>query len=236
MKRIGSVSIWLLAMFSVYPARADLVDFDVRAGMNLVAFEGQPVIFAGFAADPDSGIATVEWDFNYDATTFVPDAAANGTLMPVHTFMEPGMYNVALEATNNNGLSMLSTLDVTVAEAQGFVVEAGPSRTGPVDQPILFAGFAADQASGITSIQWDFDYDGTHFVPNPSDDGELTPSNVFHTPGTYEVAMKATDGLGVSEIATTSAVVMPEPKFLGLSVLLLGPVVLRRKLRTSCQR
>ena len=237
MRRLGSVSICLMAMFGLSPARADLVDFIVNAGANLAAFIGQPIIFAGSAADPDNGIASVQWDFNYDGSNFDADPSANGTLMPLHTYGAPGTYQVALDATDNGGMSEIGTLTVTVTQAQSFVVEAGPSRSGSVGAPILFAGFAADPSSGISSIQWDFNYDGTHFVPTPSANGQLTPSNIYNTPGTYEVAVEATDGLGVSEIGTTTVVVTatPEPSFLRLSAVLLSVVILLYELRTRAR-
>src|SRR5215469_148499 len=105
MRRLGSVSICLMAMFGLSPARADLVDFIVNAGANLAAFIGQPIIFAGSAADPDNGIASVQWDFNYDGSNFDADPSANGTLMPLHTYGAPGTYQVALDATDNGGVS-----------------------------------------------------------------------------------------------------------------------------------
>jgi hypothetical protein len=121
-----------MAMFSVSPARADLVDFIVNAGENLAAFIGQPIIFAGSAADPDNGIASVQWDFNYDGSNFDADPSANGTLMPLHTYGAPGTYQGALDATDNGGMSEIGTLTVTVTQVQSFVVEAGPSRSGSV--------------------------------------------------------------------------------------------------------
>jgi hypothetical protein len=129
-----------MAIFGVSPARADLVDFIVNAGANLAAFIGQPIFFAGSAADPDGGIASVQWDFTYDGSNFVADPSANGTLAPLHTYGAPGTYQVALDATDNGGMSEIGTLTVTVTQPQSFVVEAGPSGSGSVGAPILFAG------------------------------------------------------------------------------------------------
>jgi PKD repeat protein len=86
---------------------------DVSAGTDLTVNAGQPVTFAGSAQDY-SGIATVEWDFNYDGADFVADPSAEGTLTPMHTFLEPGTYDVALRVVDNYGSDNLDVITVTV--------------------------------------------------------------------------------------------------------------------------
>src|SRR5262249_32274584 len=52
---------------------------------------------------------------------------------------------------------------------------------------------------------WDFQYDGTTF--NPEVTGTRTPTHQFASSGTYQVALRVTDGNGMSAIGVTQVVV-----------------------------
>jgi len=69
-----------------------------NAGADQSVNKGATVYFSGTASDPGGGPGPlqVEWDFNYDQTTFAPDPAATGTLTPTHEFDTAGDYLVAL--------------------------------------------------------------------------------------------------------------------------------------------
>jgi PKD repeat protein len=88
----------------------------VSAGSDLTARAGQAVTFHGSAGDY-SGIATVEWDFNYDGGgQFTADPGAEGNLNPTHTFPEPGAYDVALRAVDRDGSANIDVITVTVTD------------------------------------------------------------------------------------------------------------------------
>lgn len=75
---------------------------DVDAGPDRAVDVDSPVTFSGTAADY-GGIAKVEWDFDYDGVRFQADPTATGTLTPSRTFRNPGVYFVALRATDAAG-------------------------------------------------------------------------------------------------------------------------------------
>src|SRR5262249_36988539 len=54
-------------------------------------YAGTPITLQATASDDDgpSAITDIEWDFNYDGTTFQADPTASGTLTPTYTFASP---------------------------------------------------------------------------------------------------------------------------------------------------
>ncbi len=53
----------------------------------------------------------------------------------------------------------------------------------------------------IVTYEWDFDYDGVNFVPDPAAGTLATSTHAFGQFGTYRVAVRATDDAGKSDIA-----------------------------------
>ena len=78
-------------------------------------FIGKPVevkrIFTSTATDPDGTIASVAWDFDYDGVTFDTDST---NPLAAHTYTAFGNHTVALQVTDNDGLTNISTQVVTV--------------------------------------------------------------------------------------------------------------------------
>jgi PKD repeat protein len=187
----------------------------VNAGADATILEGGTAAFHGCFIQPNGRLGTfddaesIEWDFNYDGTTFVADSSAEGNLTPSHVFDVPGTYLVALRVTNKDGDVNVSTLYVDVANVAPEV-NAGPAQTISEGGTATFAGTVSDPGgpSDITSIQWDFDYDGQVFISDPSADGSLTPSHQYTTSGNYEVAFQVTDASGDSSLATIPVTVV----------------------------
>jgi PKD repeat protein len=97
--------------YTTYPRARFSYLPDPREGYEYVGrpIVGEPVTFnASGSYDPDDyfgdttpgGIATYEWDFDYDGTTF--DVDATGMIVN-HTYMEPGQYPVNLTVTDDEG-------------------------------------------------------------------------------------------------------------------------------------
>ncbi|HEY7427591.1 MAG TPA: PKD domain-containing protein [Gemmataceae bacterium] len=179
-----------------------------NAGTDQTINEGDTASFNGSYTDPDGTVSAsgIAWDFNYDGVSFNP--TVTGTLTPSYQFTTPGDYTVALQITDSNGMTSLSTLDVTV-NAVPPTVSAGTNLTVTAGQLVQFNGSASipSGANDPLSYAWDFNYDGQNF--NPGSASMLNPYNVFATPGTYTVALQATDGEGVSSLSTITVTVNP---------------------------
>lgn len=77
-------------------------------------YRGDEVTFWAYSTiDPAPAYSQIQWDFNYNGLSFVPDASANGDTTQ-HTFNTNGTYNVAAKLTKQAGGFDLATLSVTV--------------------------------------------------------------------------------------------------------------------------
>ncbi|HEY7315532.1 MAG TPA: PKD domain-containing protein [Gemmataceae bacterium] len=193
-----------LTSLSTLNVTVNAVPPTVSAGSNLTVTAGQLVQFNGSASVPSGANDPLSyaWDFNYDGQNFNPGSA--NTLNPYQVFATPGTYTVALQATDSEGVSSLSTITVTVNASNALVVDAGPDQALNEGDTAAFSGSYTDGNGTVSAstAQWDFNYDGHNFVANPSANGTLTPSYQFTTPGTYLVALQLTDSNNVTSIGT----------------------------------
>lgn len=163
------------------------------------AAEGDSLTLLGRASDSLNSAIGYTWNFGDGNST-------NGTGLtePTHTFVANATntpYTVTLTVTNGTDTEVL-TRQVAIAN-RAPEVNAGPDQLAHAGATVAFAGTATD-AGTITAIEWDFDYDGITFTPDPAVTGTLTPTHTFANPGTAVVALHATDANGSSAIATTS--------------------------------
>jgi hypothetical protein len=159
---------------------------EIFAGPSQTVYQGATVQFSGTATDPGGGsdIAAIEWDLDYNGTF---RAGASGTLSPSHTYDELGTHLVALRVTDTTGATGLDVTSADVKPSVALLVNAGVAQeTGPGTR-VSFAGSYTGGGS-ISSISWDFNYNGTTF--NPMISGTLTPTYTFTAPGNYRVALR----------------------------------------------
>ncbi len=186
---------------TVLPSSGLVVD----AGPDQFLNEGDTADFAASWSDASGTVDpnSAQWDFDYDGTTFVADASASGTLTPSYTYNTPGLYQVAVQLTDSTGDTEMGLLNVAVQDVAP-TADAGDDQTVAEGSTVTFQGTASDPGGSGNSLQvaWDFDYDGSDFVADASANGSLTPSYVYTTPGTYLVALQATDQYGLSDLET----------------------------------
>ncbi len=177
------------------------------AGSDQTISAGSSTSFDGSYTDPDGSVslANVAWDFNYDGSDFNPDVT--DTLTPtLPTGVGPGTYTVAMQVTDSNGLSSLSTLQLTVSNVAP-TVNAGSNLTVNAGSVVSFSGSYTDVESTDDQLSWDFNYDGVTF--NGGAANTLTPQHVFTTAGTYTVALQVTNNYGDSGLGTLTVTVLP---------------------------
>jgi uncharacterized protein (TIGR03382 family) len=129
--------------------------------------EGNPVVLSTSFTDPGLDSPwTVEWDFNYDGTTFDVDATtaapATGAVTKTQTFLFDGTYTVGARVKDKDGVySDVQPLEVTVADLS-------PTLTGIAGSQVLPEGATMSLQADFTNpgdnafpwkVQWDFDYD-----------------------------------------------------------------------------
>ena len=129
--------------------------------------------------DPDSAIASYEWDFG--------DGASGTGATPVHVYQKPGDYLVRLMVTDDSGTvrsSASDSLRVTVNAAP--IADAGPDLVGAPGQELAFAaGGSLDPDGDVAEFLWQFKDGATASGPRVS--------YAFDRPGVYHVRLAVRD-------------------------------------------
>jgi PKD repeat protein len=136
---------------------------------------------SGSISSPDE-ITGYEWDWNYNGT-FNPSEDTGETQS--HSYNEPGIYNVAVRVTDDDGSADIATL-VVVVSSTVLEVDAGPDQNVYKNDIVNFNGNFNDQNEGVTyTYLWDFG-------DNNTSEGALTPSHVYAETGVFTVTLTIT--------------------------------------------
>jgi PKD repeat protein len=165
--------------------RAPVVD----AGEDRTARQGEALTLSG--SFTDAGTADTHlarWDFD-DGTT------APGTLHPSHTWSQPGLHQVVLTVSDDDGgvgtdLALVEVANVPPA------VGAGPDLGADEGQVLHLSGHALDAGGDAFSLLWDFG-DGTTLA------GSTQADHAWGDDGTFTATLTATDQHG--GVGTASA-------------------------------
>jgi hypothetical protein len=158
--------------------------------------KGQEVTF--WLPDDAPEFATVEWDANYDGTTFAPVADADDTWFAT-TFTTAGARTVAARVTDANNVAQIVTLSVTVETPP-------PELTVPEDTTATVGVAKAlavevDTELDVASVAWAFAYYADDYEWDFETDTTLTDEAVSYTfpsAGEYDVRVTVTDTAGKS--------------------------------------
>ena len=171
----------------------------VDAGVDLIADEGDVVLFAGSYFDP--GILDThifDWDFG-------DGNSATGTLTPSHIYGDNGIYTVTLTVTDDDGGIGTDTLEVIVNNVAPSV-DAGVDLEVNEGSELAFEGSFFDPGF-LDTHTFDWDFGDGNFA-----DGTLTPTHAFADNGIYTVTLTVTDddgGVGVDTLTVTVYNVAP---------------------------
>jgi len=126
---------------------------NVEANGPYIQAPGQPVtLTASQAQDVPGDILTYAWDFDYDGSTFNADAFGQTVF---HTWNAPGLYQVGLRVTDEDGGASFDTALVNINIAP--TAEAGGPYSGLEGYPITFDGSgSSDPDSNTLTYIWDF--------------------------------------------------------------------------------
>ena len=164
---------------------------------------------AGSPVDPTGGSLTLEWDFTYDGSTFVPEAVGPGPVS--HTYADgPASEYVALCLSSTSGVQVEIVEPVSVSNVVPTANVGGP-YTGTVGSPVIFTGSATDPSSADAAVgfiyEWDFNYADT-FTADQTGHDLITSSYTYQSDGTFTVALRVTDkDGGVSAISTATVTI-----------------------------
>lgn len=168
---------------------------DIRVGIEPSKPEaGQIVRFdASESRDPDGSIISYDWDFDGDGVSDAQGSNASST------FENPGVRQVLLKVTDNNGEVAEELLEVVIGDARprGAQMDVRPGLEGSVPFEVSFDATESLVGDKIKSYTWDF-ADGSALSR-----GKQT-THRFEKPGTYEVKLLviAEDGTESEKVET----------------------------------
>lgn len=160
---------------------------------------GMTVQFQDTSVD-DTEVVSWSWDLDGDGSQ---DSTEQH---PGHIFNEPGVYQVTLVVTDDEGESGTTTKSVTVMQPPVAAFNYTPSLPLP-GELVAFSDQSTDNGT-ITLREWDFDYGGSTFEVAAT--GE-NPTHVFASAGTFTVALRVTDNEELSHISTATVRVAGPP-------------------------
>ncbi|WP_200343556.1 PKD domain-containing protein [Halochromatium glycolicum] len=148
---------------------------------------------------PVDTITGYAWDWDYDGS-FTPSGDTGATAN--HTWIEDGVYTVAVRVTDSDGSSDIAMLPVTVGNLAPSV-DAGPDQSGAPGTTISLAPATFTdpgiQDTHTATIDWG---DGSTAAPGSvtgaDGSGTVSASHAFAAPGTYTVTVTVTDDEGDS--------------------------------------
>ena len=161
--------------------------------------EGETFTGGGSFIDPgaDSWTATVDYD---DGQGPEPLVLTEQTFTLEHLYPEDGIPAVTVCVTDDDGGEGCAVLTLTVENTPPSVA-AGEDMTAETGEDVVFSGSYSDPGVEDThTISWDFG-DGE------TEGGNLTPTHVYSTPGTYTVTLTVTDDEGAAGSGSLTVVI-----------------------------
>lgn len=168
------------------------------------------------AADPDSPTynMTIEWDVYGDGSTIYTGSDVSFYFVTSnywgyginHTYTEEGTFTVLITATDDEGVSTVSTQQIIVGppnEAPIVTIDPAETSADPVTPADLDASGTTDDSDDLADMwfSWDCDTDGT---PEQEDYGLTNVQCDYSTflYGDYTVTLTVTDTDGASSTGT----------------------------------
>ncbi len=202
----------------VYPA-PDL-NFTAAA-----ACEGQDALFTDNSTltNPLEGeqISLREWDFDYDGTTFTPDANYTDSTDFARPFPSAGVFDVALRITTDVGCSFMTVQTVTVTPAPLSDISTGDTYGCSPYTASLLNIHAGSQPTPINQYIWEVN-SGSGWVtdsiqdpddPSFTDTYDIVLSNTSSANIDYQVRLRAVADNGCEALSPPVTItVLPQPE------------------------
>ena len=175
--------------------QAPVADFTWNPANPLI---GQVITFDASASfDLDGNIVNYDWDFG-------DGNQAQGQIVQ-HIYNAPGIYDVTLTVTDDDGLTDEITKQVTVLQPPVADFTWDPANPAVGQQITFDASNSFDPDGYIASYEWDFG-DGTQAQ------GQVV-QHTYQQAGIYDVTLTATDDDGLTDQITKQVTVQQLPIF-----------------------
>jgi len=165
---------------------------------------------ADFTANPTSGMVPLQVTFT-DTSKNGPtawkwtfgDRGSSNEQNPVHTYTEPGIYNVTLNCSNSAGSDEITKPEFIHAQPAVIAPKAkfiGEPRTGTAPLRVTFTDLSEN---GPTSWEWNF---GDSQVSS-----EQNPVHVYEKAGKYTVSLTVKNSAGSDTLVEQNYIIVNEP-------------------------
>ncbi len=162
-------------------------DFDFTNGCP-----DQMLDFTDLSSITQGGIVSWEWDFG-DGNTSADQNAQ-------HAYTAPGIYNVALKVTSDQGCEHTVTTPLEIYTLPEADFSFGSACSG---DDVAFTDQSTGGNYNLVSWMWDFGDGSTSTDQNPA--------HVFENPGQYDVTLTVSHEFGCSDTKLISVDVHPTP-------------------------
>jgi len=172
-----------------------LYDYPVADFTSDVTYGCAPltVQYTDLSTPTSSPIVSWFWDFG--------DANSSTASNPVHTYQDPGVYDVSISITDSLGCNQSKAspnyIIVSTPPALSFTMDSSSSCTAPLT--VNFTNTSTAGTYPIISWYWDFGDTFSDTIANPQ--------HIYSSTGNYSVSLTATDSIGCAVTLTdTNAV------------------------------
>ena len=195
--------------------------------MDLTINMGDSLNLVGLGLDPENAPVNYQWSVINQSPVSGTIGASPSILAPIKanagvvSFANAGTYKISLLVTDNLGLvdpvpevRTITVRDVSAANTPPNSQILTPSASGPVNvtvgQTLVFTGMSSEAGQpAAATLYWDFDGAISDIIRNSNN--ASTGILSFNRPGTYTVALRATDTLGASDATPDTRILVVKP-------------------------
>ena len=155
-----------------------------------------PMNFYDGTSIPSGSVTSYQWDFDGQGTSTDTD--------PIFTFTNPGLFDIILSATSDQGCtdSIIKRVTVAPAPTASFSITSScPNTIVPITNTTNTAGTPYDNSY---SFEWDFGNGLLSFIDNPS-------LVTYDTPGVYSVTLTTTNAIGCIDDTVIDVTIFDPP-------------------------
>jgi PKD repeat protein len=161
-----------------------------RSGTATFSFADESQAGIGGAA-----ITAWSWNFGDPASGTADESIAKD---PSHEFSDPGVYQVTLTVTDENGRESTTTAQIVVSGPPNAAFTATQAATSAT---FAFMDTSTAGVDGPPIVSWSWDFGDPDSGAEDASTAE-DPSHTFSGPGTYTVTLTVTDADGMTSSTT----------------------------------